>query len=113
MGPYSQAVENGGLVFLSGQIPTNPMTGKIETNTLEGQTKQVMENLKAVLQAAGSDLSHVLRCTVFLSDISEFQIFNDVYGTFFGSSPPARTTIQAGKLPRDARIEIDAIASKS
>ena len=112
MGPYSQAIASGSMIFLSGQIPLNPKSGSIEAETIEEQTAQVLNNLKAVLIAAGADLSHVVRCTVFLTDISEFTAFNKVYGSFFPSNPPARTTVQVAKLPRDAKIEIDAIAVK-
>ena len=113
LGSYSQAISSGDLVFLSGQIPINPKSGKIEAKTIEEQTTQVLNNLKAVLFAAGTDLSHVVRCTIFLTDIAEFAAFNSAYGSFFPSSPPARTTVQVAKLPRDAKIEIDAIAVKS
>lgn len=113
IGPYSQGISNGGLVFVSGQIPINPKTGNIETFSIEEQTTQALNNLKAVLLAAGSDLSHVLRCTVFLTDLSDFGSFNKVYALFFESDPPARTTIQAAKLPRDSKVEIDAIAALS
>lgn len=113
LGPYSQAISSGDLIFLSGQIPINPKSGNIEAKTIEDQTTQVLNNLKAVLLAAGTDLSHVVRCTIFLIDIAEFAAFNTAYGSFFPSSPPARTTVQVAKLPRDAKIEIDAIAVKS
>lgn len=112
IGPYSQAISSGTLVFLSGQIPLNPKSGNIEGKTIEEQTEQVLNNLKAVLSAAGTDLSHVVRCTVFLTDLSEFGAFNKVYGTFFALNPPARSTVQVAKLPRDSKIEIDAIAAK-
>ena len=112
IGPYSQAILSGNLVFLSGQIPLNPESGNIEGKTIEEQTEQVLRNLKAVLFAAGTDLSHVVRCTVFLSDLSEFSAFNKVYEKFFPSNPPARSTVQVAKLPREAKVEIDAIAVK-
>ena len=112
VGPYSQAIASESMIFLSGQIPLNPKSGSVEGETIEEQTAQVLNNLKAVLIAAGADLSHVVRCTVFLTDISEFTAFNKVYGSFFPSNPPARTTVQVAKLPRDAKIEIDAIAVK-
>ena len=112
IGPYSQAVEAKGFVFCSGQIGINPSSGNVEGTTIEEQTRQVMNNLSAVLQAAGSDLGKVVKCTVFLQDIEEFQAFNEVYGEFFSSNPPSRTTIQAGKLPRGAKVEIDAIAMR-
>lgn len=111
IGPYSQAVSTEELVFLSGQIPINPKTGNIEATTIEAQTEQVMKNLKAVLWASGSDLSHVLKCTVFLQDMNDFAAFNQIYGSYFDEVPPARSTVQAARLPRDAKVEIDAIAS--
>ncbi|MGI0085659.1 MAG: RidA family protein [Nitrososphaerales archaeon] len=113
IGPYSQAIANGGLIFLSGQIPLDPKSGNVEAKTIEGQTSQVLSNLNAVLLAAGADLSNVVRCTVFLTDLSEFAAFNKVYGSFFPSNPPARTTVQVAKLPRDAKLEIDAIAVRA
>ncbi len=112
IGPYSQGIEHDGLLFLSGQIPLNPRTGNIETQDIESQTKQVMQNLESVLKAAGSDFTKVLKCTVFLSDLDDYAAFNKVYGTYFTSTPPARSTIQAMKLPRGARVEIDVIACK-
>jgi 2-iminobutanoate/2-iminopropanoate deaminase len=112
IGPYSQAIEYEKLIFLSGQIPLNPKTGNIESSSIEDQTMQVMKNLQAVLKASGSDFSNVLRCTVFLTDLEEFQSFNKVYAAFFEANPPARSTVQVAKLPRNAKIEIDAIAVK-
>lgn len=110
IGPYSQAVSFDNLVFLSGQIPINPKTGTVEATTIEAQTDQVMKNVQAVLKAAGSQLSKVVKCTVFLSDMNDFAAFNQVYATYFGSVPPARSTVQVARLPRDVKIEIDAIA---
>jgi 2-iminobutanoate/2-iminopropanoate deaminase len=112
IGPYSQAIEYEKLIFLSGQIPLNPKTGSIDSSSIEDQTMQVMKNLQAVLKASGSDFSNVLRCTVFLTDLEEFQSFNKVYAAFFEANPPARSTVQVAKLPRNAKIEIDAIAVK-
>jgi 2-iminobutanoate/2-iminopropanoate deaminase len=112
IGPYSQAVAMGELVFLSGQIPINPATGNIEAASIEEQTQQVMKNLQAVLKASGCDFSNVLKCTVFLTDITDFSAFNKVYAIFFGETPPARSTVQVAKLPRDSKIEIDIIAHK-
>jgi 2-iminobutanoate/2-iminopropanoate deaminase len=112
IGPYSQGVVMGDLLFLSGQIPINPSSGSIEATSIEGQTEQVMKNLQAVLRAYGSDFSKVLKCTVFLTDIGDFAAFNKVYGSFFGETPPARSTVQVSKLPRDSKIEIDVIAHK-
>lgn len=110
IGPYSQAVSFDNLVFLSGQIPINPKTGAVEATTIGAQTDQVMKNVQAVLKAAGSELSKVVKCTVFLSDMNDFAAFNQVYATYFGNIPPARSTVQVARLPRDVKIEIDAIA---
>jgi len=112
IGPYSQAISYKDLVFLSGQIPINPKTGNIEATTIEGQTEQVMKNLQAVLSAAGSGLSRALKCTVFLSDLKDFPAFNKTYEAFFNETPPARSTVQVSGLPRNAKIEIDMIASR-
>jgi len=110
IGPYSQAIAYKDLLFVSGQIPINPRTGSIETTSIEDQTRQVIQNIQAILSSGGSDLSRVLKCTVFLLDMQDFAPFNKVYGEYFPSAPPARTTVQAAKLPRDAKIEIDVIA---
>jgi 2-iminobutanoate/2-iminopropanoate deaminase len=110
IGPYSQAVAYKDLLFLSGQIPINPRSGGIESATIEGQTRQVMENIQSILVAAGSDLTRVIKCTVFLSNLEEFAAFNTVYGEYFGSAPPARSTVQVAKLPRDAKVEIEVVA---
>ncbi|HVB12414.1 MAG TPA: RidA family protein [Nitrososphaerales archaeon] len=112
IGPYSQAISYKDLVFLSGQIPINPKTGNIEATTIEGQTEQVMKNLQAVLSAAGSGLSRALKCTVFLSDLKDFPAFNKAYEAFFNETPPARSTVQVSGLPRNAKVEIDMIASR-
>ena len=110
IGPYSQATTFENLIFLSGQIALDPRTGNIEAATIEGQTEQVMKNLEAVLLAAGSDMSKALKCTVFLLDMNDFSSFNKVYGSYFGDVPPARSTVQVAKLPKDAKIEIEVIA---
>ena len=112
IGPYSQGTIFNDILFLSGQIAINPQSGNIESSGIEGQTEQVMKNLQNVLKAGGSDLSKVLKCTVFLQDLEDYAAFNKIYGSFFGSTPPARTTVQAVKLPRGAKIEIDIIAHK-
>ena len=112
IGPYSQGIAFQDLLFLSGQVAINPMSGNIEATGIEGQTEQVMKNLQNVLQAGGSDLSKVLKCTVFLQDLEDFAAFNKVYGSHFGSVPPARSTVQVAKLPRGAKVEIDVIAQK-
>jgi 2-iminobutanoate/2-iminopropanoate deaminase len=110
IGPYSQAVKANGFVFASGQIPTDPETAQFVLGGIKEQTEQVLKNLSAVLEAAGSDLKHVVKTTVFLLDMGEFTAMNEVYGTFFTEQPPARATVQAARLPRDARVEIEAIA---
>ena len=110
IGPYSQAIKTNGLIFASGQIPTDPATGEFVAGGIEEQTRQVLKNLSAVLEAAGSSLDRVVKTTVFLIDMQEFAAMNEVYATFFTSNPPARATVQVARLPRDARVEIEAIA---
>ena len=110
IGPYSQAIKTNGLVFASGQIPIDPSTGQFVPGGIEEQTEQVLKNLAAVLEAAGSGLSRVIKTTVFLADMQDFSAMNDVYGKFFQEEPPARATVEASRLPRDARVEIEAIA---
>jgi 2-iminobutanoate/2-iminopropanoate deaminase len=110
IGPYSQAVKVNGFVFASGQIPIDPQTGQFVAGGIAEQTEQVLKNLAAVLKAAGSDLSRVVKTTVFLIDMQEFGAMNEVYGKFFKEAPPARATVEAARLPRDARVEIEAIA---
>ena len=110
IGPYSQAVRAGNLVFASGQIPINPVTGEFVAGGIAEQTEQVLRNLTAVFEAAGLSLSQVVKTTVFLVDMDDFAVMNEVYGRFFGQQPPARATVQAARLPRDARVEIEAIA---
>ena len=110
IGPYSQAIKAGGFVFASGQIPIDPETGAFVPGGVAEQTEQVLKNLSAVLEAAGSSLSQVVKTTVFLADMSEFSAMNEVYGKFFTSAPPARATVAAAGLPRDARVEIEVVA---
>jgi 2-iminobutanoate/2-iminopropanoate deaminase len=110
IGPYSQAIKAAGLVFASGQIPIDPSTGEFVAGGVADQTEQVLKNLSAVLEAAGTDLSSVVKTTVFLADMKDFVAMNEVYGRFFAVEPPARATVQASGLPRDARVEIEAIA---
>ena len=110
IGPYSQAIKTNGLVFASGQIPIDPGTGQFVPGGIAEQTEQVLKNLSAVLEAAGSGLSRVIKTTVFLADMQEFSAMNDVYARFFEEEPPARATVEAARLPRDARVEIEAIA---
>jgi len=113
IGPYSQAIKAGGFVFASGQIPTDPQTGQFVPGGIAEQTEQVLKNLSAVLEAAGSSLDLVVKTTVFLADMKEFSGMNEVYATFFSSPPPARATVAAAGLPRDARVEIEAVALAS
>lgn len=110
IGPYSQAVIWNGMAFLSGQIPLDPGTGELIQGDVAAQTERVLDNLKAVLEAAGASLSSVLKTTVFLKDMADFPKMNEVYGRYFAENPPARSTVQAAKLPRDVMVEIDAIA---
>ena len=111
IGPYSQAIRAGDLVFASGQIPIDPVTGEFVPGGIAEQTEQVLRNLTAVFEAAGVTMTQVVKTTVFLVDMDDFTAMNEVYGRFFGSEPPARATVQAARLPRDARVEIEAIAS--
>ena len=110
IGPYSQAVEANGLVFCAGQIPLNPKSGEIEVVGAAEQTMQVLLNLRAVLEAAGSGLERVVKTTVFLTDMGDFPAVNRVYGEMFGQHAPARSTVQVARLPRCAKVEIEAIA---
>ncbi|RYE93210.1 MAG: RidA family protein [Myxococcales bacterium] len=110
IGPYSQAIRAGELLFLSGQIPLDPVTGQLVTGTIEEETRQVMRNLEAVLKAGGASFAHVVRTTIYLTDLGDFAAVNQVYGTHFAASPPARATVQVAALPRGARVEIDAVA---
>jgi len=110
VGPYSQATVWNGLVFVAGQGPTDPATGQ-RAEDIEGQTRQVLNNLRAILEAANSSLDLALRCTCYLRDMDDFQKFNAVYAQYFPQNPPARTTIQAGRLPGDISVEIDVMAA--
>ncbi|MBE2219930.1 MAG: RidA family protein [Anaerolineae bacterium] len=110
VGPYSQAVVTGNMVFTAGQIALDPATGKLLADDITIQTEQVLKNLTAVLTAAGSSLENVVKCTVFLKDMGEFAAMNAVYGKFFSENPPARSAVQAAALPLGARVEIEAIA---
>jgi 2-iminobutanoate/2-iminopropanoate deaminase len=109
VGPYSQAVKAGTMLYLSGQIPLRP-DGNLETGDIKAQATQVLKNLKAVLEAGGSSLQHVVKCTCFLSNMNNFTAFNEVYATFFTTDYPARSTFQVARLPRDVLIEVEAIA---
>src|ERR1041385_2979749 len=111
IGPYSQAIRAGNLVFVSGQIPIDPASGKIiDDKTIQAQTRRVLQNLTAIVMAAGGSLESIVKTTVYLRDMSEFAEMNAVYAKFFRMSPPARATIEAARLPRDVSIEIDCIA---
>ncbi len=110
IGPYSQAVSLGDLIFTSGQIPTDPETGVFVEGGIAEQTEQVLRNLSEVLRAAGTSLEGVVKTTVYLADMNDFVAMNEVYGRYFSNEPPARSTVEAARLPRDARVEIDAIA---
>ncbi|HEY6330692.1 MAG TPA: RidA family protein [Blastocatellia bacterium] len=110
LGPYSQAIKANGFVFASGQVPTDPATGQIVEGGIREQTQRVLTNLAHVLQAAGSSLAQAVKITVFLADLGDFTEMNEAYADFFPSPPPARTTVQVSRLPREARIEIDVVA---
>lgn len=110
IGPYSQAIKTGNMIFCSGQIPIDPATGEFVSQDVTEQTEQVFKNLTAVLEAAGASLDNVVKTTVFLADMGEFAAMNDVYSRYFADNKPARATVQAARLPRDARVEIECIA---
>ncbi|MSP14202.1 MAG: RidA family protein [Chloroflexi bacterium] len=110
IGPYSQGIKLGNLVFTAGQVPIDPAIGKLIEGDIEAQTHQVLKNLSAILEAAGSSLSRVIKTTVFMTDLGEFQAMNGVYGQYFQEKPPARSTVQVSRLPLGAKIEIEAIA---
>ncbi len=110
IGPYSQGIASGeGLVFTAGQIPLIPATGALAVGDIKVQTRQALENVRAILEAGGSGLSAVVKTTVFMTDLSEFSAMNEVYAEFFRDAPPARSTVQVSRLPRDVRVEIEAI----
>ncbi len=110
IGPYSQGVKANGFLFLSGQIPLDPESGQFIAGDIRAQTERVLKNLQAVLEAAGSTLAEVVKTTVYLADLNDFAAMNEVYARFFSQEPPARATVQAARLPKGARIEIDLIA---
>lgn len=113
IGPYSQAVIHNGVAYVSGQIPLDPATGQIVEGDVVVQAERVLENLKAVLEACGSSFEQVLKCTVYMKDMGDFPKVNEVYGRYFPSSPPARATVEVARLPRDVKVEIEAIAIAS
>ncbi|MEM2201773.1 MAG: RidA family protein [Ignisphaera sp.] len=113
IGPYSQAIRVGPWLFLSGQIPIDPATGGVVEGDIEVQTRRVLENIKAILEVAGYTLGDVVKVTVYLVDLNDFQKFNKIYGEYFNEKPPVRTTVQVAALPRGARVEVDVIAYKN
>ena len=110
VGPYSQAIVAAGLVWASGQVALDPASGKMVEGGIEEQTRQVLQNLRAVLAAAGTDLSRAIRVTIYLADMNDFQTVNQIYGDAFAGAPPARVTVEVARLPLDARVEMDAVA---
>lgn len=110
IGPYSQAIRFGNMVFTSGQIPLNPQTGELVTDDVRKAARQSLENVKAILEAAGTSMDNVIKTVIFLKDINDFAAVNEVYGEYFKDKMPARSTVQVGKLPKDALVEIEAIA---
>ncbi len=110
IGPYSQAVRAGQFLFVSGQIPLDPATGELVPGSIGDQTRRALQNIGEILRAAGGSFQQVVRTTVYLADLADFSAMNEAYASFFGAPPPARSTIQAARLPKDARIEIDVIA---
>ncbi len=110
IGPYSQAIRANGFVFLSGQVALDPQSGDIVSADVRQQTERVLENLKAVLEAAGASLHHVVKTTVFLKSMDDFPAMNEVYGRYFTSAPPARSTVEVSRLPKNALVEIDVVA---
>lgn len=110
IGPYSQAIRGGGLVFCSGQVALDPASGALTGNEVRAQTERVMKNLEAVLKAAGTDFTRVVRTTVYLKTMNDFAAMNEIYASFFPAPPPARSTVEVARLPKDALVEIDVIA---
>jgi len=110
LGPYSQAIRSGGMIYCSGQIPINPATGAIEATTIEAQTAQAISNLKNVLEAAGSSLSKVVKTIVFIKDMNDFAALNKVYAELFGATKPTRSCVEVARLPKDVLVEIECIA---
>jgi 2-iminobutanoate/2-iminopropanoate deaminase len=109
IGPYNQGIVAGGFLFTSGQLPINPVTGEVP-QTIEEQTKQVLENLKAIIEAAGSNLEKVVKCTVYLQNFNDFEVMNTIYATYFPINSPARATVEVSKMAKNALVEIDAVA---
>ena len=111
IGPYSRAIKSNGFLFVSGQIALDPQSGELVAGDIQQQTKQVLENVKAVLEAAGSSFHHVVKSTVFLKNMNDFAAMNEVYARYFTAAPPARSTIEVARLPKDALVEIEVIAA--
>jgi len=111
IGPYSQAIKANGFVYLAGQVALDPKTGEMTGSDIRQQTERVMENMKGVLEAAGSNLAHVVKTTVYLKDLNDFAAMNEVYARYFTLAPPARSTVEVSRLPKDALLEIDVIAA--
>jgi 2-iminobutanoate/2-iminopropanoate deaminase len=112
IGPYSQAIQFGNLLFVSGQVPLDPRTGNLVAGDIEAQTRQVMENLKAIVAAAGMTLADALKATCFLKNMGDFAKFNGIYAAYFGDTPPARETVEVARLPRDVLVEVSLICGK-
>lgn len=112
IGPYSQAIQSGNMLFVSGQIAIEKSSGKLITANIPEETAQVMKNIEAILTAAGMDFSHVVKCSIFLNDMNNFSVVNDVYGKHFTNNPPARETVEVSRLPKDVNVEISCIAVK-
>ena len=111
IGPYSQAVKHNGLIFLSGQVALDPRSNEFAGGDIAQQTERVMENIRGILEAGGSNLNHVVKTTVFLKDMNDFAAMNEIYGRYFKAAPPARSTVQVARLPKDALVEIEVTAS--
>lgn len=111
IGPYSQAIKSNGFLFISGQIALDPQTGEFAGTDIQKQTQRVLENLKGILEAAGVSFNHVVKTTVFLKDMNDFITMNEIYARYFTAAPPARSTVQVSRLPKDALVEIELIAS--
>jgi 2-iminobutanoate/2-iminopropanoate deaminase len=111
IGPYSQAVKTNGFLYLSGQVALDPKTNEMSTGDIRQQTERALENIKGILEAAGSNLHHVVKTTVFLRDMNDFPAMNEVYARYFTAAPPARSTVQAARLPKDALVEIEVVAA--
>ena len=111
IGPYSQAIRTNGFLYVSGQVALDPKTGEMAGTSIAQQTERTLENVKGILEAAGSNLHHVVKTTVFLKDMNDFAVMNEVYAKYFTSAPPARSTVQVARLPKDALVEIEVIAA--